>query len=380
MPPVAVDHIATDLKDADMTPDLKFAIGTDNAIGQGLRAGFATGGLVRGPGLVKPRDLSERATLAKVVERRNTPFRDVQLRAKPNGTGGETLTFSGYACVTEASYEMQDWLGPFTEVVRAGAFTKTLSEGADVAFLVNHTGMTLARTKSGTLQLAEDGTGLLAEADLDPSSPHVQALRSAMERGDIDEMSFAFWVVRQQWSPDYEQRDILEVAMNKGDVSAVNYGANPHTTGATLHARELAAHLERLPADQRREVFDRLAVEFDQDAPLVLTDALSMRAWITARAEEVRAGKSLSSETMKVLAHVLDLIAAADDAVDKAQPILAELMGVPNPDSDDSGGAAESDSAAKGDSDGGATDDDPVGYSSTLNLFEARRRAIALNR
>lgn len=208
-------------------------------------------------------DLSQRAASRGA----RAPFRDMELRSQPDGTGGEVLRFSGYASVTEAPYEMEDWLGAYTEVVRRGAFAKTLAEGADVPFKVNHDGITLARTKSGTLRLSEDSTGLLAEADLDPSSPAVQTLRSAMERGDIDEMSFAFRVTRQEWSPDYTQRDILEVNLNKGDVSAVNFGANPHTAGATMSARDLATHLERLSAEGRREVFERLAAEFAPAEP-----------------------------------------------------------------------------------------------------------------
>lgn len=207
-------------------------------------------------------DLSARAERPTTVQRRNRPFAGVELRSKPSGTGGETLLFSGYASVTEQGYEMEDWLGSYTEVVRSGAFKKTLSEGADVPFLVNHGGLTLARTKSGTLRLSEDDTGLYTEADLDPASPHVQALRSAMERGDVDEMSFGFWVTRQQWSPDYDQRDILEVSLNKGDVSVVNYGANPATAGAQLNAREVGQQVERLSADDRRALYERLAAEF----------------------------------------------------------------------------------------------------------------------
>lgn len=209
-------------------------------------------------------DLSARAARPTELQRRNMPFRDVELRAKPDGTGGSALTFTGYACVTEAGYEMSDWLGDFTEVVRSGAFTKTLAENCDVPFLVNHGGLTLARTKSGTMALAEDGTGLHTEAQLDPRNNAVQDLQSAMDRGDVDEMSFAFWVTRQQWSPDFDQRDILEVNLNKGDVSIVNYGANPNTAGAQLNARDITGQLERLTADQRREVFDRLATEFTE--------------------------------------------------------------------------------------------------------------------
>lgn len=223
-------------------------------------------------------DLSTRAERPTDLQRRAIPFRDVDLRAAANGTGGETLTFTGYACVTEAPYEMSDWAGPFTEVVRQGAFTKTLAEGADVPFLVNHTGLTLARTKSGTLQLSEDDTGLHTEASLDPASPHVQALRSAMERGDVDEMSFGFWITRQVWSPDFDQRDILEVSLQKGDVSAVNYGANPNTAGATLNSRELAGQLQRLDATERRQVFERLAAEFTPAPAGPSLDLLALRA------------------------------------------------------------------------------------------------------
>ena len=207
-------------------------------------------------------DLSDRAVRPTELQRRNRPFQGVELRSAPDGTGGESLTFTGYASVTEQGYEMEDWAGAYTEVVRAGAFTKTLAEGADVPFLVNHAGLTLARTKSGTLKLAEDSTGLHTEASLDPASPHVQALRSAMDRGDVDEMSFGFWVTRQQWSPDFDQRDILEVSLNKGDVSVVNFGANPNTAGAQLNARDLAARVARLGDDERREMYERLAAEY----------------------------------------------------------------------------------------------------------------------
>lgn len=207
-------------------------------------------------------DLSTRAERPTEIQHRNVSFRDVELRAKPDGTGGSTLTFSGYATVYDIGYEMSDWAGPFTEVMRAGAASKTLNEGADVPFLINHGGMTLARTKSGTLKLADDTTGLHTEAGLDPANSSVRDLQSAMERGDIDEMSLAFWVTRQQWSPDFDQRDILEINLNKGDVSVVNYGANPNTAGAQMNARDISGQLHRLSPDDRREVFERLAAEF----------------------------------------------------------------------------------------------------------------------
>lgn len=202
-------------------------------------------------------DLSSRAERKGVVEKRSTAFRDVDLKSLANGTGGETLTFRGYASVTETPYEMSDWLGDYTEVLRHGAFAKTLAERADVPFKINHGGLTLARTKSGTMRLAEDSTGLHVEADLDPTSSLVRDLQSAMDRGDVDEMSFAFMVMRQEWSPDFSQRDITEVNLNKGDVSVVNYGANPATGGLTsLRSLDVETLLRDIPAERLQKYLE----------------------------------------------------------------------------------------------------------------------------
>jgi len=145
------------------------------------------------------------------------------------GDGGPDLTFRGYASVTETPYDMWDMFGPYTETIAADAFDQTLADSADVAFLLNHGGMTLARTASGTLDLSVDGTGLLTDARLDPQNSVVRDVMSGVRRGDLTEMSFAFRIVRGQWSPDYTAYRIEQVDMNRGDVSVVNYGANPET-------------------------------------------------------------------------------------------------------------------------------------------------------
>jgi phage head maturation protease len=91
----------------------------------------------------------------------------------------------------------------------------------------------MARTKSGTLQLSADSTGLYCEATMNMSRPDVQIVRAAVEDGDLDEMSFAFRATKQEWDKAYTQREIQEVNMHQGDVSVVNFGANPHTAGST---------------------------------------------------------------------------------------------------------------------------------------------------
>jgi len=134
----------------------------------------------------------------------------------------------GYATVYDFAYDIAGGpdMGGFTEVIAPGAAKKSAME-ADVRLLANHEGLPLARTKSGTLELESDDIGLKVRATLDPSNPTAAEVRSAMERGDVDQMSFAFRVVRDEWNKDYSERTISEVKLY--DVSVVTYPANPAT-------------------------------------------------------------------------------------------------------------------------------------------------------
>src|SRR5690606_30665037 len=96
------------------------------------------------------------------------------------------------------------------------------------------------------LRLSTDKKGLLVDADLDRSDPDVQRLEAKMARGDMDEMSFAFRVKRQEWNEDETDRRITEVSLHKGDVSVVNFGANPATSAAL---RGIVDGLRGLSAD-----------------------------------------------------------------------------------------------------------------------------------
>lgn len=230
------------------------------------------------------------------------PFQNCELRASADGTGGTRLKFTGYASTVEDPYTMTDWLGDYTEIMRDGAFKQTLSMNPDVIFCLNHNweGAPMARTKAGTLQISADSTGQLCEADLDGKRADVYQVQSAMDAGELDAMSLAFYVIRQVWSPDFEQRDILEVDLDGGDNSVVTWPANPGTTGTTALRKRAAQALarSRVPA---------LIIE-------------------RARTEK-RAGATLSAATMEVLSQVATLLDDAGDAMDTARPILAELMG-----------------------------------------------------
>lgn len=187
------------------------------------------------------------------MEHRETRVTDAMaLRAEDDGDG---LTLRGYATVFDADYEITDALGTYTERVAAGAFTRTLEHGADVRLLINHDGLPLARTKSGTLSLAQDDVGLLCDAHLDGDSPLVRSLKSAMDRGDADQMSFAFRVVKQEWADDYTDRTIREAQLF--DVSVVTFPTNP-ATSVSLRSAAAARGVDGLPDDADPELVRRL--------------------------------------------------------------------------------------------------------------------------
>jgi hypothetical protein len=162
----------------------------------------------------------------KKIERRTFTVRDVEARQAEDGT----MRLRGYAAVfNEASVPL-----PFIETIAPGAFRKTLSETPDVRLLINHEGLPLARTKNGTLTLTEDDRGLYMDATIADTSEG-RDLYKLVERGDVDQMSFAFRVIRQKYNEDRSQRTLTEVSLADGDVSVVTYPAYPTTS---VEARE----------------------------------------------------------------------------------------------------------------------------------------------
>jgi len=158
-----------------------------------------------------------------VPEREVRKLEKLTVRATPDG--GALL--EGYATVYDYAYSIGDVeRGGFMETIVKGSAAKSAGE-ADVRLLINHEGIPLARTRSGTMTLESDDIGLRVTAQLDPQNPLSASLRSAMERGDMDQMSFAFRVLRDEWNSDYSERKIYELKLF--DVSMVTYPANPAT-------------------------------------------------------------------------------------------------------------------------------------------------------
>ena len=198
--------------------------------------------------------------ITDAIVKRSIPIGRLELR-ETDETDNEYI-LSGYAS-TFQEYDMYG--GPanygWIERIDPGAFDKTLREKPDLHLLLNHDGAPLARTKSGTLSLSVDNHGLKVEARLDKRDPEAQSLAVKMQRGDLDEMSFAFRVKAQEWraadgfeDDDQSYRTITEVSLHKGDVSVVNWGANPTTSAGIRSASDAVQFLADCDAEELAEV------------------------------------------------------------------------------------------------------------------------------
>ena len=146
-----------------------------------------------------------------------------------------TVKVSGYAAVFN---EPADIGGYFTEEIAPGAFSNALQRGDDVVFLVNHDGLPLARTRSGTLDLKEDNKGLFMSAELDTDDPDVSQIVPKMKRGDLDKMSFAFYPTKQEWD---ESGEIPKRTISDLDLFDVSIVTTPAYEGTDIGLRSLEA-------------------------------------------------------------------------------------------------------------------------------------------
>lgn len=212
----------------------------------------------------------------KKIEHRTFTVKGLEAREAADGS----MRLAGYAAVfNESSVPL-----PFKETIAPGAFRKTLSETPDVRLLINHEGLPIARTKNGTMTLVEDERGLYFTAELADTSD-ARDIYALVSRGDVDQMSFAFRVIRQKWSEDRTRRVLSEVSLADGDVSVVTYPAYPTTS---VEAREK------------------------------LMEAM----------QTIKEGRTLDGESLLVVQAVLDKVTEAYDYLDEGKSMIEELIGM----------------------------------------------------
>lgn len=171
--------------------------------------------------------------MASNIEKRTMDF-EVRVEDRE----GEPPKIVGHAAVFN---QETDIAGMFREMVAPGAFKQSLKNKDDVRGLFNHDpNFVLGRTKSGTLVLKEDETGLHTEI----TPPDTQLVRDLvlepMRRGDIDKMSFGFEVKAQEWRDGEDGALDLRIIKEAKlwDVSAVTFPAYDGTDVAVRSLNE----------------------------------------------------------------------------------------------------------------------------------------------
>ena len=171
---------------------------------------------------------------------------DFEMNATENEERGKFI--EGRAIV----YNQRANLGWYDEIIAQDALKDT--DLRDVRLLINHNTdmIPLARSRNNnansTMQLIVDENGLGIRANLDvENNADAKALYSAIERSDINQMSFMFVVDSDKWDDvesDHPTRTITGIKRVM-EVSAVIF---PAYTQTSLQARGLADALDSAKA------------------------------------------------------------------------------------------------------------------------------------
>jgi HK97 family phage prohead protease len=263
----------------------------------------------------------------KKIERRTFTVRDVEARQAEDGT----MRLRGYAAVfNDDSVPL-----PFIERIAPGAFRKTLTETPDVRLLINHSGLPLARTKNGTLTLTEDDRGLYMDATIADTSEG-RDLYTLVERGDVDQMSFAFRVIRQKWNEDRTQRTLTEVSLQDGDVSIVTYPAYPTTS---VEAREqmkkaiLAIKEGRDITPEIMEVLKGVFADLSEGHEYIMRAAQMMGEFMALEDSTYKDDEDESSRAVDVVGDFVSWDSSGGTARGRIEHVMREgVLGIPGTD------------------------------------------------
>ncbi len=160
----------------------------------------------------------------ELMERRSWP---VRVEVRGDSAAGDSPVIEGYAAVFN---ELSLDLGGFRERIAPGAFARSLEDGADVRALWDHDSKyVLGRNRAGTLALGEDERGL-SVAIRPPGTGWAMDLVESMRRGDVDQMSFGFYVREDEWRD--EDGVLVRVLRDVDlfDVSVVTFPAYVQTS------------------------------------------------------------------------------------------------------------------------------------------------------
>ena len=210
--------------------------------------------------------------MTQEIERRTLIAESIELRE-------DGRTFTGYAALYDSP---SAGLG-FTEVIKPGAFNRTLSRAQrgeqTIVALYGHDELSfLGSTKSGALQLNSDSRGLKVELKL-PETQLGNDLAALFRAGEATAMgmSFGFSVPSkngERWSTDGTTRELTELRLH--EVSLLSGGQTPAYPGTIGlgSVRALAQRLGVEPEIARDAVDALLSGTLDEVRSAILVRAI----------------------------------------------------------------------------------------------------------
>jgi HK97 family phage prohead protease len=170
----------------------------------------------------------------------------MEIRAEQEEEKGAVI--EGYPIVFNQETDLGEW----REVIEPASVNEKLLR--DVALMVGHDfGMIpLAHSRrnngSGTMQLTADETGVKMRASLDvENNPKAAEAYSAIRRGDMSGMSFAFIVNEDRWE-DLDTDKPLRRITGMSDIFEVSLVAFPAYKGTSVQAASEGPALEGVRA------------------------------------------------------------------------------------------------------------------------------------
>ena len=192
-----------------------------------------------------------------------------EVRAEQNDEHGHFL--SG----TPIVYDSRTDLGWYDETIERGALDA--ADLRDVRFLINHNTdmIPLARSRNNnvnsTMQLEVTDDGMNIRVDLDvENNAEAKSLYSAVERGDLDGMSFMFTVDADAWD-DLETEHPTRHIEKLGKVFEVSAVTFPAYEATTISARGLDDALDSARLSLESAKAEKKALELQKQRIRILS-------------------------------------------------------------------------------------------------------------
>lgn len=206
----------------------------------------------------------------------------------------EGMRLTGYAA------RFGEWSEPlpFREVIKRGAFKRSLASRNDIKLLWNHdSSKVLGSTRAKTLKLEEREDGLWVDAIL-PDTSYGRDAKISIQRGDVTGFSFGFSVPAggDSWNSEGTERTLNSVRLIEVS-TGVAFPAYP-TTNGTAQVRGLDL------------VAQRAYVDVDD-----LADAIVL----------MEAGGTLPAEAANILRKVIDAL-SEEEEMEEEEPTLGEVV------------------------------------------------------